>query len=246
MLFFCFSSKDRQEIVESILYHVTNYRIPVWYDRHEILLGDDRDHKNFVEGVAPSKYGIIVLSPNSINSICANEEIELMHNKHVDGTMTIFPLFFNIEASDVPIKYEWMKTLVYKEVKTSVDVKSTCNHIVCKILLDELENCKINTFDELIVYSKAIEIDCFIHRIIESYLELDGSNFNARIALLYAACVYIEKSYNTNNLPIYYTAGLKRLFNETKLSLEVNLRELIIIERVFLLLVNSTVLGNIT
>ena len=49
MLFFCFSSKDRHSIVESILFHLTNYGLPVWYDRHKMLLGDERDNKNFDE-----------------------------------------------------------------------------------------------------------------------------------------------------------------------------------------------------
>ena len=58
MIFLCFSSKDRYEIVESIYYHIKNIGIPVWYDRNEILMGDDRDYKNFVEGVDSCKYSI--------------------------------------------------------------------------------------------------------------------------------------------------------------------------------------------
>ena len=73
MLFFCFSSKDRHSIVESILFHLTNYGLPVWYDRHKMLLGDERDNKNFDEGVKACNYSIIILSANTIASECANE-----------------------------------------------------------------------------------------------------------------------------------------------------------------------------
>ena len=66
MLFFCFSSKDRHSIVESILFHLTNYGLPVWYDRHKMLLGDERDNKNFDEGVKACNYSIIILSANTI------------------------------------------------------------------------------------------------------------------------------------------------------------------------------------
>ena len=78
MVFFCFSSKDRQAIVESILYHLDNYCIPVWYDRRTMLMSDQRNYKNFVEGVGSCRYAVIILSPNCVASKCANEEIELI------------------------------------------------------------------------------------------------------------------------------------------------------------------------
>ena len=58
MIFFCFSSKDRITIVEAILFHITNYELPVWYDRYKMLMGDERDYKNFEEGVGGCKYAI--------------------------------------------------------------------------------------------------------------------------------------------------------------------------------------------
>ena len=63
-VFLCFSSKDRYEIVESIHYHLANIGIPTWYDRKEILMGDNRNYKNFTEGVCGCKYAIIILSLN--------------------------------------------------------------------------------------------------------------------------------------------------------------------------------------
>lgn len=42
-IFICLSSKDRQLIVESIMYHIANYGFAIWYDRHKMLLGDKRN-----------------------------------------------------------------------------------------------------------------------------------------------------------------------------------------------------------
>ena len=100
MIFFCFSSKDRLQIVEAILFHITNYELPVWYDRHKMLMGDDRDYKNFEEGVEQSKYAVIIVSPNALESACAQEEMELIYKRYSDGEMTVFPIFYNIRASD--------------------------------------------------------------------------------------------------------------------------------------------------
>ncbi|WP_037291049.1 toll/interleukin-1 receptor domain-containing protein [Saccharibacillus sacchari] len=246
MIFFCFSSKDRHAIVEAILYHIRNYRIPVWYDRDQMLLGDERNYKNFVEGVENSSYGIIILSPNSIQSHCANEEIDLMYDKYLNGSMHIFPIFFNLSANEVPEKYGWMKQLVYKEILPSIDVYSTCNHIICKFLSDELIQHESQSLISLEKRMKSIKCDLFILSLIQSYLELDEKNFNSRIALLYAGCCYIEFNYDLHTIPSYYTAGFKKLFNETKLSLKVDLRDILMIESLFLLLVSTVVISSFT
>lgn len=41
-VFLCFSSADRYTIVDSVLYHLKRFHIPVWYDYHELTLGDNR------------------------------------------------------------------------------------------------------------------------------------------------------------------------------------------------------------
>lgn len=112
MIFFCFSSKDRITIVEAILFHITNYELPVWYDRYKMLMGDERDYKNFEEGVGGCKYAIIIVSPNAIESICAQEEIELIYRRYIKGDMTVFPIFYNIKANELPEKLRWMTQLV--------------------------------------------------------------------------------------------------------------------------------------
>ena len=59
-IFICLSSKDRQLIVESIMYHIANYGFAIWYDRHKMLLGDKRNYKNFIEGIVKTKYAICI------------------------------------------------------------------------------------------------------------------------------------------------------------------------------------------
>lgn len=230
MIFLCFSSKDRYEIVESIYYHIKNIGIPVWYDRNEILMGDDRDYKNFVEGVDSCKYAIIILSPNSIESVCANEEIDLIYNRYKTGKIYVFPVFYNITADNIPQKYLWMKKLVYKELNISIDSRGLCNHVICKYLLDQVKLLKYQSINEL----KNLSIP-FISLIIESYSEINGNNYNTRIALLYSAVLYIKNQYR---IPEYCIKGMQYLFNETKLNLPIDLRETIIFERLFIISVN--------
>lgn len=245
MLFFCFSSKDRQIIVESILFHLTNYGVPIWYDRHKMLLGDDRNYKNFNEGVNNCDYAIIILSQNTINSKCANEEINLIRENFKKHQMCVFPLLFNIKASDLPEKYSWITKLVYKELTIESDSRSACNHIICKILLDELQKYKIKNINEYFkTYGKHSAFS-YITKLINSYCKISDENHNAQIALLYAGCLYIEENYNLTDIPAFYYKGTQRLFEETRLNLPIDLRETLIFERLFLLLFNAAIFGYI-
>lgn len=231
MIFICFSSKDRAVIAESIFYHIHNIGLPVWYDRNEILMGDNRDYKNFVEGVENSEYAVIVLSPNSIESICANEEIDLIHNRFKKKETYVFPVFFDIKANEVPEKYAWMKKLVYKELESSTDSRGLCNHVVCKVLNDFIEKLQYRDIDCLLpILPKPLKA------LLESYTSTDSGNYNARAALLYAGMLFITSS--DKAYPDYCEKGLRYLFSETKLSLPLDWRESLIFERLFIIMAN--------
>lgn len=245
MIFFCFSSKDRHAIVEAILFHITKYELPVWYDRQQMLLGDNRNYKNFKEGVDKASYFIIVLSPNSIASICANEEIDLIKNRYNKNHTVVFPLFYNITADNIPKKYSWLKQLVYKEIRKDVDVYSACNHMICKVLHDELSKCKFRSFKQFCDEYKNIPSQHYVIEMLNSYAAIDDGNYNAKIATLYSLYIYIKNTYNITSIPPYYYAGINRLFDDVKLNLETDLREIIILERSLLLLLNSILFGNV-
>ncbi|MCI5494319.1 MAG: toll/interleukin-1 receptor domain-containing protein [Lachnospiraceae bacterium] len=246
MIFFCFSSKDRHTIVDAILFHITKYEIPVWYDRQQMLLGDDRNHKNFTEGVEKASYFIIVLSPNSIASTCANEEIDLIKNKCNKEHTVIFPLFYNITANNIPEKYSWMKQLVYKEIYSDVDVYSACNHIICKILYDELTKYKIQSFKEFCNEYQNVPSQHYITEMLYNYRAIDNSNYNSKISIIYSLYIFIKSTYNITSIPAYYYAGMDRLFDDIKLNLKTDLREMIIMERSLLLLLNTIFFGYVT
>ena len=51
MIFIGYSSKDRYSVVEPILFHLKHLGLHVWYDFHDMFLGDDRYQENFVNGI---------------------------------------------------------------------------------------------------------------------------------------------------------------------------------------------------
>ena len=245
MIFFCFSSKDRLQIVEAILFHITNYEIPVWYDRHKMLMGDDRNYKNFSEGVGKNKYAIIIVSPNSIQSVCALEEMDLIYKRYEKGEMTVFPIFYNIKASELPDALTWMTKLVYKELDNNSDARSACNHVICRVLLDELEKYKINNINTFLEQYGQNSALSYITKLLKAYCRISDDNRDDQISLLYAVCLYIRERYNISEIPAFYYVGIDRLFDETRLHLLIDLRETLIFERLTLLLINSVLFGYI-
>lgn len=246
MIFLCFSSKDRHAIVESILYHISNFGLPIWYDRYQMLLGDERDYKNFDEGVGSSQYAVIVLSRNAMDSVCACEEIDLIHKKYLEKQIYVFPIFYCIKASELPQNFQWMTRLVYKEIDKGNDSLSACNHIVCKYLLDRLEDYRIKNIDLLCDFCIDKPVYSYISELINSYKEISSDNHDARIAILYAGALFLIHHYAKGTLPEYCTRGIIKLFSDTKLHLPINLREVLIFERLFLLIFNFSIFGNIT
>lgn len=245
MIFFCFSSKDRLQIVEAMLFHITNYELPVWYDRHKMLMGDDRNYKNFDEGVGQSQYAVIIVSPNSIESTCAQEEMELIHKRHAAGQMTVFPIFFNLKSNDLPENLQWMLKLVYKELDAKTDARSACNHIVGRVLLDELSKYRITSINAYLEQYGHRSASNYITEILKAYCRVSDDNKDAQISLLYATCLYIRNRYCIEFIPAFYYAGVDRLFDETRLHLPVDLRETLILERLTLLLINTALFGYI-
>ena len=245
MIFFCFSSQDRQPVVESILFHITNFGLPVWYDRHRMLLGDARNFENFDMGIEKSSYAIVIMSRNTLNSTCACEEIEIIKQRHNSNKLQVFPIFYNMKAAELPEDFLWMNKLVYKELDTTTDSRSTCNHIVCRFLLDRLANCKIQSLEEFHEFCRNQPAYSYLKVLIESYKAINDTNHNAKISILYAGCQFLYNYYRTDLNPIYLRQGVEKLFDETKLHLPIDLREGLIFERLFLLSFNTIIFGDI-
>lgn len=244
-IFICLSSKDRQTVVESIMYHIANFGFAIWYDRHKMLLGDRRNYKNFIEGIEQTDYAIVIMSKNSIVSTCVAEEMEYLKKQYDQGKIVVFPIFYKISTTELPKQYQWLAELVYKELDEKSGTLLACNHIITKILTDQLNLCKHQTLNELLNYLDNHNQDKFITNMLKSYLEISGENHNARISILYSICVYISATKKMiDTFPQYYWKGFDRIFSYTKLNLDTDLRETIILEILTMILVNKLIVEH--
>lgn len=235
-IFICFAAEDRYNIAEPLVYHLKNYGVDIWYDRYNLLMGDNRIEKNLMEGAGQCTYAAVVISKNTINSPCTIEELSIIKERYFNKEVTVFPILYEISPYEIPIELEWIKEIIFKEVDRNSGTRDICNHIACRLTEDLLTEYELNSI-LLLLHSKNIPKD--IKEIIKSYQSIDPHNINSRISLLYAAhIVFKGKLKNIESVPLLFLKPFERLFNETKLNITIDYREMWLLENIICLLSN--------
>lgn len=240
MIFLCFANADRYTIAEPVLYHFENFGIPMWYDRHSLVIGDNREEVNFKEGIISQSYCVLIITKNIESNICANEEIQIVKAQYELGKMRVFPILYNITADELPPKYCWMKEIIYREVTDKSGTLKTVSSIVYRYLKDKLQFFPYKNLFEL----KDNISDTYLNYLLKMYYSIDNNNLNAKMAILYCFNHYMYSTIN-KKLPLYCVKPLELLFSKTKLNIEIDFKELSILETCTILSIKESGLGNI-
>lgn len=237
-VFICFAAEDRYTIVEPLVYHLRNYGIDLWYDRYELLMGDNRVRKNLVDGAGACSYAIIVISKNTAFSVCAMEEIFILRKRYMQNSITVFPILYEITPDELSTDLDWVKEIIFKEVTHNSGTREICNHIACRITEDQLVNARYKSLSDITNIPVSV-LPPATHMIIESYQGVDHSNLICRITFLYSLFL-IFKADKQSNLFITNLVEkiFKRLYSETKLNIDVDYREIWLLENAACILIN--------
>ena len=222
MLFLCFSGKVR-ELATSILYHLENFGLKIWYDNQEYLFGENKNLKR-IEAISSSNYAIIVFSKHFPSSIEAIEELEIIKNKYQDNELHVFPVFYCQDRKKIPSEYSWLNDLIYNYVDEGSGTLKACNQIVCKYYSDIVN---IENIPELNFFIKKNNIPKVISKMIKTYYLVDSANLNTRITIIYSIFIFID---NIIELPNNIQRSIKYLFSNTQLNIPLNDREIQIAE----------------
>ncbi len=209
MIFIGYSSRDRYSIVEPMVFHIKNYGFHMWYDFHDMFLSDNRYHENFELGIAQSKYVIFIVSNNLFDSACAKEELKYAQTLYEKGEIVLFPILYLIKAAELPDEYNWIRKIIYNEINEQSGTLFVVNQILEKILHDKCNACPLRSFPEISNHLNKTS-NVFLRDLIETYISLDIPNYAARMALLYAAYLYI-----TTNSSIEFDAYICKTIKKT-------------------------------
>lgn len=236
-MFLCFSSGDRYTAAKSCLYHLKNYGIPVWYDYHELILGDCKREKNFEHAIKSNKYFIIIYSKDLFKSPCAIEEEKIIFEQYLKNDAVIFPLIYNMRFEELPLEYRnKLENLIYNEITDSTGTLNSINQIITKILIDKINSSTFDITPTLENIDTNQIVDDYLCELISCYKNISKENFNARISLMFCIIKYIKTKYKIDDENIYLYSITEYLCKFTNLNIEYNHKELIIAELSLILL----------
>ena len=97
--FIAHASEDKEPFVRELATELAK-EFKVWYDDFTLKVGD-RLRRKIDEGLARSRYGIVVLSKNFFNKHWPQEELDGLAQREVNGRNVILPVWLDVEYKDV-------------------------------------------------------------------------------------------------------------------------------------------------
>jgi TIR domain-containing protein len=99
-VFISHASEDKSEFVRPLAKALEVSGLLVWYDESTLKIGDSLRRK-IEEGLAKSRYGIVVLSQHFFEKKWPQDELDGLASKEVAGTKVILPVWHNMEFAEV-------------------------------------------------------------------------------------------------------------------------------------------------
>lgn len=99
-VFISHASEDKDDVVRPLAHALRDSGLAVWYDEFELKIGDSL-RKKIDQGLARSKFGIVVLSPRFLAKGWTNYELDGIVSRSVDGQQVILPIWHEITKKEV-------------------------------------------------------------------------------------------------------------------------------------------------
>lgn len=98
--FISHASEDKDEIVRDLADALKDSGFEVWYDEFELKVGDSL-RKKIDNGLAKSKYGIVIISPWFVKKNWPEYELNGMVAREMNGHKVILPIWHKITKDEV-------------------------------------------------------------------------------------------------------------------------------------------------
>ena len=99
-VFISHASEDKDDIARPLAHILNGMGLSVWYDEYELSLGDSLMGK-IDEGLASSKYGIVILSKNFFAKEWPKKELRALFSLESTNQKKILPIWHNLTHNDI-------------------------------------------------------------------------------------------------------------------------------------------------
>lgn len=130
-VFISHASEDKDEVVRPLAEALRRNGLSVWYDEFELRIGDSLRRK-IDEGLANSRFGVIVLSQTFIKKGWPNYELDGLVTRANTGAQVLLPIWHGISKKEV---IEYSPSLADKLARntSSFTVEEIAEEIACVI-----------------------------------------------------------------------------------------------------------------
>ena len=99
-VFISHSSEDKEDVVRPLATALQGEGLRVWYDEFELKIGDSLRRK-IDQGLANSRFGLVVLSPSFISKGWTNYELDGIVTRAVTGDQVLLPIWHKLSKQEV-------------------------------------------------------------------------------------------------------------------------------------------------
>ncbi len=154
-VFICHASEDKQSVVDPLTNELIGRGVKVWYDQSILKIGDSLT-KKIDEGLAKSKYGIVILSRAFFEKNWPQRELAgLTQKEMLDGTKVILPIWHNVTRDEVA---KYSLPLADKMAGNTTDMIVLLNGLL-EVLAENTEEPKAKTTGFESIPKKAVAIE---------------------------------------------------------------------------------------
>jgi len=99
-VFICHASEDKDAFVRHLADRLQRSGLRVWFDEFTLTVGDSL-RRSIDRGLARSRYGIVVISPNFLQKDWPQRELDGLVAREINGVKVILPVWHNIGADEI-------------------------------------------------------------------------------------------------------------------------------------------------
>lgn len=126
-VFICHASEDKKTVARPLAQTLSQKGLKVWYDEFTLKLGDSL-RRSIDCGLAQSRYGVVILSPDFFAKEWPQRELDGLAVLELDGEKKILPVWHNVSREDVARYSPTLADRLAASTREGIDI------VVAKIL----------------------------------------------------------------------------------------------------------------
>ena len=198
-LFICHASEDKQGVARPLAEALVSKRLKVWYDEFTLTLGDSLGRK-INEGLAKSRFGVVILSPSFFRKEWPQRELDGLTAKEDSYGKTILPIWHNVDR-DYVLRYSPVLAGRYA-VSTELGLNKVVDEILKAVKKSSGRSIDIESFATRRRFSNIVTRRRFIL-----------SAIGAAVVVAAAVYPYLQKNSPTQTLQTTTTSLTSRTQN---------------------------------